>query len=165
MRQGPRLVPARSTMNIVRVFVFLLEMDEMKSLFLKCCLALGLVASWTAGVWADKKFEIEFKNLYYKPDSKDPKEKALAAAIDKISTKIELDDKVIHNSCEICHVKGKAKKMRNEYGQKLSELLDVKKDKKNVEKIRESIKKVERMKSSKGPTYAELLKEGKLPAQ
>jgi hypothetical protein len=124
-----------------------------------------VVACWTAGVCADKKFEIEFKKLYYKPDSKDPKEKELAAAIDKVSTKIELDDQTIHNSCNVCHVKGKAKKLRNEYGDKLSDLLDVKKDKNNVEKIKESLTKVAAVKSSQGPTYGELLKAGKLPVE
>jgi hypothetical protein len=55
--------------------------------------------------------------------------------------------------------------MRNEYGQKLSELLDVKTDKTNTKKIKESIEKVSKMKSSKGPTYGELLKAGHLPAE
>jgi hypothetical protein len=123
-----------------------------------------LAGTWTASVWADKKFEVEFKNLYYKPDSKDPKVKKLADAIDKVSTKIELEDTVIQNACNVCHVKGKAKKMRNEYGQKLSELLDRKADKDNPKKIQASIKKVGKEKSSKGPTYEELIKEGNLPA-
>jgi hypothetical protein len=138
---------------------------DMKSIILKSCLATTLLASWTAVVWADKKFEEEFKKVYYKPDSEDAKEKALAAAIDKVSTKIELDDTVINNACNVCHVKGKAKKMRNEYGQKLSDLLDVKTDKTNTKKIKESIEKVSKMKSSKGPTYGELLKAGRLPAE
>ena len=136
----------------------------MKRQVLKCCLLLVLAGTWTASVWADKKFEEEFKNLYYKPESKDPKEKELAAAIDKVSTKIELEDTVIKNACNVCHVKGKAKKMRNEYGEKLAQLLDRKADKDNPKKIQESIKKVGAVKSSKGPTYADLLKEGKLPA-
>jgi hypothetical protein len=136
----------------------------MKRLLLKSCLLAMLAGTWTASVWADKKFEIEFKNLYYKPESKDPKEKSLAEAIDKVSTEIELDNTVIKNACNVCHVKGKAKKMRNEYGQKLAELLDRKSDKDNPKKIQESIKKVGALKSSKGPTYDELLKAGKLPA-
>jgi hypothetical protein len=55
--------------------------------------------------------------------------------------------------------------MRNEYGQKLSDLLDVKTDKTNTKKIKESIEKVSKMKSSKGPTYGELLKSGRLPVE
>ena len=136
----------------------------MKRMLLKSCLLALLAGTWTASVWADKKFEIEFKKLYYKPESNDPQEKSLAEAIDKASTVIELEDTVIKNACNVCHVKGKAKKMRNEYGQKLSELLDVKSDKGNPKKIQEAIKKVGEMKSSpKGPTYSELLKAGKLP--
>ena len=137
----------------------------MNRVFLKSCLAAVLIAAWSGAVLADKKFEIEFKKIYYHPESKDAKEKALAAAIDKVSTKIELDDTVIVNACNVCHVKGKAKKMRNEYGQKLSDLLDVKTDKTNVEKIRTSIKKVADMKSSKGPKYGELFKAGRLPVE
>jgi hypothetical protein len=147
-----------------RFFSTIVPERPMKRLLFKSCLLAILAATWTASVWADKKFEIEFKNLYYKPDTKDPKEKSLVEAIDKVSTEIELEDTVIKNACNVCHVKGKAKKMRNEYGQKLSELLDVKSDKNNSKKIQESIKKVGAVKSSKGPTYDELLKAGKLPA-
>ena len=136
----------------------------MKRHILKCCLLVVLAGTFTASVWADKKFEIEFKNLYYKPESKDAKEKKLAEAIDKVSTKIELEDTVIQNACNVCHVKGKAKKMRNEYGEQLAKLLDRKADKDDPKKIQESIKKVGALKSSKGPTYSEMLKEGKLPA-
>src|SRR5688500_16851446 len=98
----------------------------MKKLILKMGLLAVLMGTWTAATWADKKFEIEFKKLYYKPDSKDAKEKAFAQAVDKVTTEIEGEDGVIKNACNVCHVKGKAKKMRNEYGQKLSELLVVK---------------------------------------
>jgi len=137
----------------------------MKKVLLKSILVAVLVASWTVSAWAIKPFEIQFKKLYYKPDSKDPKEKALADAIDHVSTQIEGEDGVVKNACNVCHVKGKAKKMRNEFGQKLSKLLNKKDDKDNEAKIQASIKKVVEMKSSKGPTYAELLKEGKLPAE
>jgi hypothetical protein len=136
----------------------------MKKVLMKSCLVAVLVVCFTAAAWGDKKFEIEFKKLYYKPDSDDPKEKAFVAAVDKVSTKIEGEEGVIKNACNVCHVKGKAKKMRNEYGQKLSELLDVKTDKTNMEKIKASITKVGEMKSPKGPTYAELIKAGRLPA-
>jgi hypothetical protein len=137
----------------------------MKRVLLKCGLVVLLIASWTASAWAIKPFEVQFKKLYYKPDSKDPKEKALAAAIDKVSVEIEGDEGTVKNACNVCHLKGKAKTKRNEFGQKLAELLDKKDDKDNTKKIQESIKKVAEMKSSKGPTYGELLKEGKLPAE
>jgi hypothetical protein len=137
----------------------------MKKVLMKSCLVAVLLACFSAAAWGDKKFEIEFKKLYYHPESDDPKEKAFVAAVDKVSTKIEGEEGVIKNACNVCHVKGKAKKMRNEYGQKLSELLDVKTDKTNMEKIKASIVKVSEMKSKKGPTYAELIKEGRLPVE
>jgi hypothetical protein len=125
----------------------------------------AVAASFSASAWAIKPFETQFKKTYYKPDSKEPKEKALAAAIDKISTEVETDEGVVKNACNVCHLKGKAKTKRNEFGQKLSELLDKSDDKDNTTKIDASIKKVVEMKSSKGPTYAELLKAGKLPVE
>jgi hypothetical protein len=137
----------------------------MKRILLKSGLVALLVASWTASAWAIKPFEVEFKKLYYKADSKDPKEKTLATAIDKISTEIESDEGVVKNACNVCHLKGKAKTKRNEFGEKLSDLLDKRDDKDNTTKIQASIKKTVEMKSSKGPTYAELLKAGKLPAE
>ncbi len=137
----------------------------MKKMSLKVSLLAVLMASWTASAWAIKPFEVEFKKLYYKPDSKDVKEKELAAAIDKVSTEIEGENGVVKNACNVCHIKGKAKKMRNAYGEKLSKLLDKTDDKENTTKIQASIKKVGEMKSAKGPTYAELLKAGKLPVE
>ena len=68
--------------------------------------------------------------------------------------------------CFSCH-QGKLRKNRNVYGAQLAELLDKKADKKNPEKIVESLKKVAEMHSvagdDKSPTFGELIKEGKLP--
>jgi hypothetical protein len=130
----------------------------------------GLAAAWivaalSAPALAVREFEIEFKKNYVKPDSKDPKEHAFADAIDKISVETELEEGVVKQACNVCHVKGKAKKMRNEYGEKLADLLDKKGDKDHPDKIKAAFAKVAGMKSSKGPTYGELIKGGKLPAE
>ncbi len=70
--------------------------------------------------------------------------------------------------CFICHQGKKKKKNRNPYGMQLSELLDKKKDKKDVDKISAALKKVGDMPSNpKDPnseTYAERIAAGKLPA-
>lgn len=79
--------------------------------------------------------------------------------------------------CFVCHDavrlndKGKlSKKFRNPYGQQLSKLLDKKTDKKNIEKIRKAMGQVAKMKAdpkakkdSKGPTFGDRIKLGKLP--
>ena len=79
--------------------------------------------------------------------------------------------------CFVCHDavklndKGKlSKKFRNPYGQQLSKLLDKKTDKKNIEKIRKAMGQVAKMKAdpkatkdSKGPTFGDRIKQGKLP--
>ncbi len=77
--------------------------------------------------------------------------------------------------CFVCHDRkkddeGKAsKKNRNAYGEELSKLLDKKADKKNVEKIKKALLQVAAIhsnpKDDKSPTFGELIKSGKLPAQ
>lgn len=68
--------------------------------------------------------------------------------------------------CFLCH-QGKLRKNHNPYGIHLVDLLDKKADMKKPEKIVEALKKVESLHSVEGdeksPTYAELIKEGKLP--
>ncbi len=97
-------------------------------------------------------FNKEFQAKYLKKDSKDPAEMALAAAIEKVK-------------CNVCH-KGNNKKMRNDYGQALAQLL-TKDDVKNIDKIKTSLDKVAEEHSvpgdEKSPTFGQLLKEGKLP--
>ncbi len=99
-------------------------------------------------------FKKEFDALYAKKDGTEA-EQALAAAVEKAK-------------CNVCHVAGKEKKVRNAYGDALAELLDKKADEKDKEKIIASLKKVEEMKSIKddesSPTFGELIHEGKLPA-
>lgn len=68
--------------------------------------------------------------------------------------------------CLVCH-QGKKKKNHNPYGIHFVELLDKKKDKKDVDKIIASLKKVAELPSDpeddKSPTYGELIEAGKLP--
>lgn len=95
-------------------------------------------------------FAAEFKARYVKENPETDEEKALAAAVEKVK-------------CNVCHM-GKEKKERNAYGKALDELLDKKEDAKNKEKIQEALEAVEEMKADEdGPTFGELIKEGKLP--
>jgi hypothetical protein len=113
--------------------------------------AVAMVAAATARpALAIKQFNDEFKAVYVKPDSSDPAEKALAAAVETAK-------------CNLCH-KGKEKKERNAYGEALAELLDKKEDAKNVDKIRKALETVAAKASPDGgPTFGELIKAGKLP--
>jgi mono/diheme cytochrome c family protein len=100
--------------------------------------------------FAVKEFFDEFKAVYVKPDSSDANEKALVAAVETAK-------------CNVCHA-GSSKKERNAYGNALADLLDKKEDKKNAEKIRHALETVAAMPSAAGgPTFEELLKQGKLP--
>jgi mono/diheme cytochrome c family protein len=127
----------------------------MKKLF---ALALtGLVSGgvWAAAdaAWAIKPFSEVFIEVYVKPDSEVPAEKALADAVATVK-------------CNVCH-EGKSKKDRNAYGAALSDLLDKKEDAKAPAKIRAAIEKVATMPSDPAnpasPTFGALIAEGKLP--
>ena len=100
--------------------------------------------------FAIKQFFEEFKAVYVKPDSGEASDKALAAEVETAK-------------CNVCHA-GSSKKERNAYGNALADLLDKKEDAKNVEKIRKALDTVAAMPSSDGgPTFGDLLKQGKLP--
>jgi hypothetical protein len=68
--------------------------------------------------------------------------------------------------CLICH-QGRLRKNHNPYGVHLVELLDKRKDIRDVEKIKEALAKVGAMHSDpeddKSPTYDELIKKGEFP--
>ena len=68
--------------------------------------------------------------------------------------------------CLICH-QGRKRTNHNPYGIHLVELLDKRKDIRDVEKIKKSLAEVGKMHSDpeddKSPTYDELIKEGKFP--
>ena len=124
------------------------------ALMMFCAMMLGLFTCSTERASAIPAFNKEFQDMYFKKDSTDPKEKALAEAITKVK-------------CNVCHV-GTKKKDRNAYGEELNKLLDKKEDIKNAPKIQDALKKVEAMPSDpanpQSPTYGDRIKEGKLPA-
>lgn len=124
------------------------------------CVALGLVAHASIAR-AIPPFFKEFQAKYIKADATDEKEKAFATLVTQTA------------KCNVCHV-GTDKKMRNAYGQKLSELL--KKDNFKAERLKDEADKckaemnaafdaVAAMKSGDdaSPTFAQLIAEGKLP--
>lgn len=104
---------------------------------------------------ADKAFFDQFVATYVKADSDDAKDKAFAAAVDKVK-------------CNVCH-EGKLKKNRNEYGKALGQLLSRKNDTENKEKIIAALKKVEAKhvdpNDEKSPTFGDRIKAGKLPVE
>lgn len=119
-----------------------------------CCVVAGMLFGLAAPrALAIKQFKDEFDAKYVKPDSKDPKEKALAEAATQAK-------------CLICH-EGASKKDRNPYGHALAKLLDRKEDKDNKEKIQAALDTAAKEKSKaddpNAPTFGDLIKEGKLP--
>jgi hypothetical protein len=104
----------------------------------------------------------EFQDAYLKPDSEDEQEKAFAALV------------IEQVKCNVCHMAGKPKKMRNAYGTQLSELL--KKDnfkadrlKAEPDKVKEEIVAAFTAVAAKksgdesSPTFGELIAGHKLP--
>lgn len=141
----------------------------MNRMIAKTLLVGSLVVALAAPAFAIAPFKKVFFEVYVKPDSDDPNEKAFAALAKPIAT----------GDCWICHSKWKKsdKHVRNNYGKALSEFLDRKnfsedrmeaeKDKCNQE-IRAALEKVAAMKSNpkdpNSPTFGELIKSGKLPS-
>ncbi|MBN8626204.1 MAG: hypothetical protein J0M17_12025 [Planctomycetes bacterium] len=62
--------------------------------------------------------------------------------------------------CNVCHVNGQEKKVRNDYGKAVGGAIGAKSEK-DVEKIKAALKKVE----EEHKEYAEALKAGKLPVE
>ena len=93
-------------------------------------------------------YKKQFDAKYVKKDSTDPTEKKFAEAAEAAK-------------CNICHV-GEKKKDRNEYGNALAKLL-TKDDTKDIPKIDAALDTVAKEKSAGGPTFGDLIKEGKLP--
>jgi hypothetical protein len=69
------------------------------------------------------------------------------------------------SNCNVCHVGAKDKKLRNDYGKAISEL--IKKDVKDPEKIKAALEEVAAKHSvaddDKSPTFGELIEKGELP--
>jgi hypothetical protein len=111
------------------------------------------------------EFEAEFKSLYYLPNH-NAKAKAFADAVDRISTEMPSPRGTRMTSCNICHVEGKHKRERNDYGQALDALLDRRSHSKNKPQIQAALKKVAHLKKGgNGPTYFELIGQGRLPGE
>ena len=110
------------------------------------------------------EFEAEFKALYYMPGW-NPKAKAFADAVDKISVEMPTPGGPKKVACNVCHIAGRPKRERNDYGQALDALLDRRSDAKNKAKIQEALKTVAKMKKNgSGVTYFDLIGQGKLPS-
>jgi len=129
-------------------------MKKLLSSLLGGALVAGLVLGLgTPQAKAIKAFKDEFDAKHVKPDSKDPKEKALA-------------DAAARAKCLICH-RGKRKRNRNAYGKALAELLDRRKDRDSKEKIQAALDAVAKKKSNpddeSSPTFGDLIQDGKLP--
>jgi len=111
------------------------------------------------------EFEAEFKALYYRPNH-NAKAKAFADAIDRISTEMPSPRGARMTACNVCHIDGSHKRERNDYGQALDKLLDRRAHSKNKQQIQGALKKVAQMKKDgTGPTYFELIGQGKLPGE
>jgi hypothetical protein len=109
------------------------------------------------------EFEAQFKALYYMPNF-NARAKAFAAAVDKISEEMPTPAGRRTVACNICHVPGRGKRERNDYGRALDTLLDRRADARNADKIQDALKTVAKLKKhGNGPTYFELMRQGKLP--
>ena len=116
---------------------------------LRYALAMILMASWASQADAFPQFKKQFLALYAEEEG---------SAFNELSKK---------EACYICHEGKKKKKFkRNPYGEALDEYLG-KKDRKNVEKIVDALKKVADESSdpsdAEAPTFGERIAEGKLP--
>jgi len=113
-------------------------------------------------------FKKVFFDVYVKPDSSNPAEKAFAEAAESKAT----------GECWLCHAKWKGadKHVRNNYGKALSALLDKKnfsserreaEPEKCDQEIRDALEKTAKVKSDpndpNSPTFGDLIKSGKLP--
>ena len=128
-----------------------------------------LVGMCVAPAAAIAPFKKVFFDVYVKPDSAEPNEKAFAAVAESKAT----------GECWVCHAKWKGadKHVRNSYGKALSSLLDKKNfssERREAEpdkcdkEIRDALEKIAGMKSNpddaSSPTFGELIKSGKLPS-
>ena len=141
-------------------------MKRMLGIVLSASLILVVMAAPAAAIAPFKKV---FFDVYVKPDSSDPGEKAFAVVAESKTT----------GECWVCHAKwkGSDKHVRNNYGKALSALLhkkDFSSERREAEpekcdkEIRDALLKVAAEKSNpadpKSPTFGELIKSGKLPS-
>jgi len=141
----------------------------------KLCLALLLLLGTALNVLVNVQpavaidpFWKQFEARYIKAEPKTDEEKAFSEAASKSNKDT--------GQCWICHVKGKSKKVRNNYGQELAKLLDKKKftqvrlkreKEATTKEIQEAFEKVEKLHvdpdDDKSETYGDRIKAGKVP--
>jgi hypothetical protein len=121
--------------------------------FVFCALVAGVFFTRPAG--AVKPFMEQFKAIYVKPKAADRTAQIFKEAVDA-------------KGCTICHRGQPAKPTKgyNAYGAQVKKLL-TKRDAQNPQAIRAALKKVSTLKSNpddpKSPTFAQRLRDGKLP--
>jgi len=121
-----------------------------------------LLAVAAAPALAIPPFMKEFQAKYLKPDSADEKDKEFAKLVSDTT------------KCNVCHVQGQEKKVRNAYGNEVSMLL--KKDNFKAERLKDEADKVtaeivaaldavaaKKSGDDASPTYGQLIAEHKLP--
>ncbi len=136
----------------------------MKKLATLCVLCLTVLGWMSPAAQALAPFKKAFQEKYV--DKSDSEE--LKAAFKKVS-------------CNTCHVKGKKKEARNEYGEELAKLIEgdanarineagkespeAKKaeTEKVVTELEKAFDEVAKMKNASGQVYGELIKSGQLP--
>jgi cytochrome c2 len=118
---------------------------------------LSMVAAMLIGLTAARPAAaiVQFYNVFKDEYLKNHPDKEYVAALTKGS-----------NKCFVCH-QGKKRKNHNAFGEHLKDLLDRKKDKKDVEKIKAALAKVLAMhvdpKDEKSETYLDRVKASKWP--
>jgi hypothetical protein len=84
--------------------------------------------------------------------------------VDRISEEMPSPRGRRKSACNVCHIAGQHKRERNDFGQALDAELDRRADARNKPKIQAALKKVAKTKKNgAGPTYFELIGQGKLP--
>jgi len=131
----------------------------MKKLALCLVAVVAATSYYATPAYAVKAFADAFAEKYNLEEPTTDSQKELAAAVKEAK-------------CNLCHG-GKSKKIRNEYGLALGELLSkddygTKRRKEEPEKVQEelfaALDKVAKEKSKSGETFGEKIEAGKLPA-
>ena len=119
------------------------------------CLLTVATLLFTLGIAPPAAAVVQFYNAYAKQYLDTHPDKEYAAAVKKPAVR-----------CFVCH-QGKSRKHHNAFGEHLEELLDRKKDIRNVEKITAALKAVVEMrvdpKDEKSETYLDRIKASKWP--
>ena len=150
MHRSARIRAARLP-NCVPLLMFLLEKSTMRY----ACLLIVCTILLTAVIAQPAVAVVQFYNVFAKEYLEAHPDKEYAAAVKKPAVR-----------CLVCH-QGKSRKNHNVFGEHLDELLDRKKDIRNIEKITATLKKVIAMhvdpKNDKSETYLERINASKWP--